>query len=76
MGLKKPTQQLQREIKQTATVLKSSGLERMQIAVRHSEAGLEAELLELLELLKVSANVQDAEGKLAGECQDEVIDPA
>jgi len=63
MSPKKPTQQLQGEKKQTAAVPKWSVLDRMQIAVRHSETGLEAELLELL---KVSASVQDAEGKLAG----------
>ena len=63
MGLNQPTQELRRELKDIAFPLKWSGVDLMQLAVRLSDAGLEAEALELAKKL---AAFNDAEDKLTG----------
>ncbi|MDF3188058.1 hypothetical protein [Pseudomonas paracarnis] len=63
MALTKPNQQLRRDLKEAAALLKWSGVDLMQAAVRLSEAGQEEEARELL---KIAASYQDAEDKLAG----------
>lgn len=69
MSLTKPNQQLRRDLKEVATLLKWSAVDLMQLAVRLSEVGLEAEAMELAK--KMSA-FNDAEDKLAGYA-DEVM---
>ncbi|KRP69842.1 hypothetical protein [Pseudomonas lactis] len=63
MPLTKPNQQLRRDLKEAAALLKWAGVDLMQAAVRLSEAGQEGEARELL---KIAASYQDAEDKLAG----------
>lgn len=63
MGLNKPTQELRRDLKDIAFLLKWTGVDLMQLAVRLSDAGLEAEALELAKKL---AAFNDAEDKLTG----------
>lgn len=63
MGLNKPTQELRRDLKDIAHLLKWSAVDLMQLAVRLSEAGLEAEALELAKKLEA---FNDAEDKLVG----------
>ncbi|MFL1495084.1 hypothetical protein [Pseudomonas antarctica] len=63
MPLTKPNQQLRRDLKEAASLLKWSGVDLMQAAVRLSEDGQE---VEAKELLKIAANYQEAEDKLAG----------
>ena len=63
MPLTKPNQQLRRDLKEAAALLKWAGVDLMQAAVRLSEAGEEDEAKELL---KIAASYQDAEDKLAG----------
>ena len=63
MGLNKPTQELRRDLKDIAHLLKWSAVDLMQLAVRLSEAGLETEALELAKKLEA---FNDAEDKLAG----------
>ncbi|WP_223461364.1 MULTISPECIES: hypothetical protein [unclassified Pseudomonas] len=62
MGLTKPNQDLRRDLKQAAALLKWSGVDLMQVAVRLSESGLEADAQELL---RIAAGFQEAEDKLA-----------
>lgn len=61
MSLTKPNQQLRRDLKEVAALLKWSGVDLMKMAVQLSEAGHEAEARALL---KISTNFPDAEGKL------------
>lgn len=63
MGLTKPNQQLRRELKEVVALLKWSGVDLMQAAVRLSEAGHEDEAKELL---RIASSYQDAEDRLAG----------
>ena len=63
MGLNQPTQDLRRELKDIAFLLEWTGVDLMQLAVRLSDAGLEAEALELAKKL---AAFNDAEDKLTG----------
>lgn len=48
MPLTKPNQQLRRDLKEAAALLKWAGVDLMQAAVRLSEAGQEGEARELL----------------------------
>ncbi|VVO85798.1 hypothetical protein PS870_02048 [Pseudomonas fluorescens] len=61
MSLTKPNQQLRRDLKEVAALLKWSGVDLMRMAVRMSEAGLETEAQELLTMI---ASFPDAEDKL------------
>ncbi|WP_430444854.1 MAG: hypothetical protein ACQZ2J_27615 [Pseudomonas piscis] len=63
MPLTKPNQQLRRDLKEVAALLKWSGVDIIQVATRLSEAGLEDEAQNLM---KVSVSLQEAEDKLAG----------
>ena len=67
MGLNQPTQELRRELKDIAFPLKWTGVDLMQLAVRLSDAGLEAEALELAKKL---AAFNDAEDKLTGYAEE------
>ncbi|ANF84776.1 hypothetical protein A7J50_1342 [Pseudomonas antarctica] len=67
MPLTRPNQQLRRDLKEAAALLKWSGVDLIQAAVRLSEAGQEAEAGELL---KIAASYQDAEDKLAGYAEE------
>ncbi len=62
MALTKPNQQLRRDLKEAAALLKWSGVDLMQAAVRLSESGQEDEARELL---KIAASYQEVEDKLA-----------
>ncbi|SEC00885.1 hypothetical protein SAMN05216205_1221 [Pseudomonas mohnii] len=61
MPLTKPNQQLRRDLKEVAALLKWSGVDLTGMTVRLSESGLEAEARELL---KIVASFPDAEDKL------------
>ncbi|QYM66674.1 hypothetical protein K1X80_16590 [Pseudomonas sp. So3.2b] len=63
MPLNKLNQQLRRDLKEATALLKWSGVDLMQAAMRLSEAGQEDEARELL---KIAASYQDSEDKLAG----------
>jgi len=63
MPLIKPNQQLRRDLKEAAALLKWSGVDLMQAAVRLSEAGQEDEAKELMIL---ALSYQAMEDKLAG----------
>ncbi|WP_236202499.1 hypothetical protein [Pseudomonas carnis] len=63
MPLTKPNQQLRRDLKEAAALLKWSGVDLMQAAVRLSEAGQEDEAKELMIL---ALSYQATEDKLAG----------
>jgi hypothetical protein len=63
MALTKSKQQLRRDLKEAAALLKWSGLDLMQAAVTLSQAGHEDEAKELL---SVAASFQEAEDKLPG----------
>lgn len=67
MPLTKPNQQLRRDLKEAAALLKWSGVDLLQAAVKLSEAGQEDEAKELL---KNAAGLQEAEGKLAGYAEE------
>lgn len=67
MPLTKPNQQLRRDLKEAAALLKWSGVDLMQAAVKLSEAGQEDEAKELL---KIAAGFQEAEDKLAGYAEE------
>lgn len=62
MPLTKPNQQLRRDLKEAAALLKWSGVDLMQIAERMSEAGLEDDARALL---KIAISYQETEDKLA-----------
>lgn len=61
--LAKPNQQLRRDLKEAAALLKWSGADLMQAAVRISNAGQEDDSRELL---RIAASYQVMEDKLAG----------
>lgn len=63
MPLTKPNQELRRDLKEAAALLKWSGVDLMQAAVRLSEDGQEDEARELL---KIAASYQEVEDRLAG----------
>ena len=67
MALTKPNQQLRRDLKEAAALLKWSGVDLMQAAVKLSEAGQEAEAKELL---KIAASYQAVEDRLAGYAEE------
>ncbi|WP_432755580.1 hypothetical protein [Pseudomonas sp. WMBT8] len=67
MLLTKPNQQLRRDLKEAAALLKWSGVDLMQAAVRLSEAG---QVDETKELLKIAASYQASEDKLTGYADD------
>ncbi|GAA0416745.1 hypothetical protein GCM10008969_44890 [Pseudomonas veronii subsp. inensis] len=63
MPLTKPNQQLRRDLKEAAALLKWSGVDLIQAAVRLSESGQEDEARELL---KIAASYQEVEDRLTG----------
>jgi len=63
MALTKPNQQLRRDLKEAAALLKWSGVDLMKMAIRLSEAGLEADARELLTIID---GFPDTEDKMAG----------
>ena len=63
MPLTKPNQQLRRDLKEAAALLKWSGVDLMKMAVRLSEAGFESDAMELLTMISGFPGVED---KLAG----------
>ncbi|MFI7804347.1 hypothetical protein PSFL_54820 [Pseudomonas sp. DD1] len=63
MPFTKPNQQLHRDLKEAAALLKWSGVDLMQAAVRLSEADQEDEAKVLL---TIAASYQAAEDKLVG----------
>ena len=63
MPLTKPNQQLRRDLKEAAALLKWSGVDLMKMAVRLSEAGFESDARELLTII---SGFPDVEDKLAG----------
>ncbi|WDH25012.1 hypothetical protein [Pseudomonas chlororaphis] len=62
MPLTKPNQQLRRDLKEVAALLKWSGVDLMKMAIRLSEAGFETDARELLAII---ASFPDAEDKLS-----------
>ncbi|MEN5258656.1 hypothetical protein [Pseudomonas protegens] len=64
MPLTKPNQQLRRDLKEAAALLKWSGVDIMQVATRLSEAGLKDDAQNLM---KVSASLKEVEARLAGD---------
>ncbi|WP_404941616.1 hypothetical protein [Pseudomonas danubii] len=66
MPLTEPTQQLRRDLKEAAALLKWSGVDIMQVATRLSEAGLEDDARNLM---KIAASFQEVEDRLAGYAQ-------
>ncbi|AZE47329.1 hypothetical protein C4K04_1641 [Pseudomonas chlororaphis] len=62
MGLTKPNQELRRDLKQAAAILKWSGIDLFKVAVRLSEVGLETEARELL---RMANSYQEIEDRLA-----------
>ncbi|BAQ75169.1 uncharacterized protein POS17_3475 [Pseudomonas sp. Os17] len=67
MPLTKPNQQLRRDLKEAAALLKWSGVDIMQVATRLSEAGLEDDAQNLM---KIAVSFQEAEDKLAGYAEE------
>ncbi|WP_095184317.1 hypothetical protein [Pseudomonas sp. Irchel 3H9] len=67
MPLTKPNQQLRRDLKEAAALLKWSGVDLMQAFVRMSEAGQEDEAKELL---KIAASYLAVEDKLTGYAEE------
>lgn len=67
MPLTKPNQQLRRDLKEAAALLKWSGVDLMKMAVRLSEAGFEDDARELVRII---SGFPDAEGKLAGYAEE------
>ncbi len=70
MPLTKPNQQLRRDLKDAAALLKWSGVDLMQAAVKLSEAGQEDDARELIE---IATRFQAVEDQMAGYA-DEVKD--
>ncbi|MFK7671783.1 hypothetical protein [Pseudomonas lundensis] len=58
MPLTKPNQQLRRDMKEAASLLKWSGVDLLQAAQRLSDSGHEAEAVELI---KISVSFEEAE---------------
>ncbi|UNM17310.1 hypothetical protein K0P33_17145 [Pseudomonas sp. ArH3a] len=67
MPLTKPNQQLRRDLKEAAALLKWSGVDLIQAAKRLSATGQEGEATELL---KIALSFQQAEDKLAGYAEE------
>ncbi|QAY93677.1 hypothetical protein [Pseudomonas sp. ACM7] len=67
MPLTKPNQELRRDLKEVAALLKWSGVDLMKMAIRLSEAGLEADARELLTIID---GFPDAEDKLDGYAEE------
>ncbi len=63
MSLTKPNQQLRRDLKEAAALLKWSGVDLMKMAIRLSDAGFESDARELLTII---GSFPDAEDRLAG----------
>ena len=63
MPLTKPNQDLRRDLKQAAALLKWSGVDVLQAARKLSEAGQEEEAEELL---RIAVSFQETEDRLAG----------
>ncbi|WP_282395764.1 hypothetical protein [Pseudomonas sp. PS01298] len=63
MPLKEPNQQLRRDLKEAAALLKWSGVDLMQAAVKLSEAGHEDDAQELI---KIATRFQAVEDLMAG----------
>lgn len=63
MPLTKPNQQLRRDLKEAAALLKWSGVDLMKMAIRLSDAGFESDARELLTII---GSFPDAEDRLAG----------
>ena len=59
MSLDKPNQQLRRDLKEAAALLKWSGVDLMKIAIRLSEAGLESDARELLTIISGFPDTED-----------------
>jgi hypothetical protein len=67
MPLTKPNQQLRRDLKQAAALLKWSGVDLLQAARKLSETGQEAEAQELL---KIAMSFQEIEDMLTGYAEE------
>ncbi|MCK8669383.1 hypothetical protein M1M11_31355 [Pseudomonas azerbaijanoccidens] len=67
MPLTKPNQDLRRDLKQAAALLKWSGVDLLQAARKLSEAGQEEEAEELL---RIAVSFQETEDKLAGYAEE------
>ncbi|MBN2974686.1 hypothetical protein [Pseudomonas lactucae] len=63
MPLTKPNQQLRRDLKEAAALLKWSGVDLMQAAVKLSEAGQEDDAKELI---RIATRFQAVEDQMAG----------
>lgn len=63
MGLTTPNQQLRRDLKEAAALLKWSGVDLMQAAVKLSEAGQEDDAQELI---RIATRFQMVEDQIAG----------
>lgn len=59
MSLTKPNQQLRRDLKEAAALLKWSGVDLMKMAIRLSEAGFENDARELLTIISRFPDVED-----------------
>jgi hypothetical protein len=73
MPATKPSQQLRRDLKEAAALLKWSGVDLMQMAVKLSEAGQEAEARELIEIVTRFQAVEDSMVGYADEVRDQRI---
>lgn len=67
MPLTTPNQELRRDLKQAAALLKWSGVDLLKMAIRLSEAGFESDARELLTII---ANFPNAEDKLEGYAEE------
>lgn len=67
MPLKEPNQQLRRDLKEAASLLKWSGVDLMQAAVKLSEAGHEDDAQELI---KIATRFQAVEDLMAGYAEE------
>ncbi|UVL69979.1 hypothetical protein [Pseudomonas protegens] len=67
MPLTKTNQQLRRDLKEVAALLKWSGVDIMQVATRLSEAGLEDDARSLM---KIALSFQEAEDRLEGYAEE------
>lgn len=67
MPLTQPNQQLRRDLKEAAALLKWSGVDLMKMAVRLSEAGFESDAMELLTIISGFPDVEDRLVSYAGE---------
>lgn len=73
MPVTKPSQQLRRDLKEAAALLKWSGVDLMQMAVKLSEAGQAAEARELIEIVTRFQAVEDPMVGYADEVRDQRI---